>query len=105
MANSTIRVIGGNFITARRSVCIDGVDMQYAGAVRKVDAEGIRAQLGLGNIVLLSCMGTSPTGESLQSGHGRSRRGDGGGHECRQARLSFRQPGGDRYRPAACSMS
>ena len=65
MANSTIRVIGGNFITARPVGVIDGVDMQYAGAVRKVDAEGIRAQLGLGNIVLLSCMGTSPTGESF----------------------------------------
>ena len=65
MANSTIRVIGGNFITARPVGIIDGVDLQYAGAVRKVDAEGIRAQLGLGNIVLLSCMGTSPTGESF----------------------------------------
>lgn len=31
--------------------------------MRKVDAEGIRAQLGLGNIVMLSCLGTSPTGE------------------------------------------
>jgi amino-acid N-acetyltransferase len=65
MANSRIRVIGGNFITARPVGVIDGVDMQYAGAVRKVDAEGIRAQLGLGNIVLLSCLGTSPTGESF----------------------------------------
>ena len=44
MANSTIRVIGGNFITARPVGVIDGVDLQYAGAVRKVDAEGIRAQ-------------------------------------------------------------
>lgn len=65
MANSRIRVIGGNFITARPVGVIDGVDMQYAGAVRKIDADGIRAQLGLGNIVLLSCMGTSPTGESF----------------------------------------
>lgn len=65
MANSTIRVIGGNFITARPVGIIEGVDMQYAGAVRKVDADGIRAQLGLGNIVLLSCLGTSPTGESF----------------------------------------
>lgn len=65
MANSTIRVIGGNFITARPVGIIDGVDLQYAGAVRKVDADGIRAQLALGNIVLLSCMGTSPTGESF----------------------------------------
>lgn len=63
MANNTIRVIGGNFVTARPIGVIDGVDLQYAGRVRKVDVEGIRAQLQLGNIVLLSCMGASPTGE------------------------------------------
>lgn len=63
MANSTIRVVGGNFITAKPVGVLDGVDMQYAGQVRKVDAEGIRAQLGIGNIVLLSCLGSSPTGE------------------------------------------
>jgi len=65
MANSTIRVVGGNFITAKPVGVLDGVDMQYAGNVRKIDAEGIRAQLGIGNIVLLSCMGASPTGETF----------------------------------------
>ena len=63
MANSTIRVIKGNFITARPLGVLDGVDMQYAGCVRKIDAEGIRAQLSIGNIVTLSSMGASPTGE------------------------------------------
>ncbi|MEZ7913058.1 MAG: amino-acid N-acetyltransferase [Propionivibrio sp.] len=63
MANSTIRVVAGNFITAKPLGVIDGVDMQYAGAVRKIDAEGIRAQLGMGNIVILSSLGASPTGE------------------------------------------
>ena len=63
MANSTIRVIAGNFITAKPLGVIDGVDMQYAGAVRKIDAEGIKAQLGMGNIVILSSLGASPTGE------------------------------------------
>jgi len=63
MANSTIRVVGGNFVTARPLGVLDGVDLQYSGQVRKVDSEGIRAQLGLGNIVLLSCLGSSPTGE------------------------------------------
>ncbi len=63
MANSMIRVIMGNFITAKPIGVIDGVDMQYAGAVRKIDGEGIRAQLGIGNIVALSCLGSSPTGE------------------------------------------
>ena len=63
MANSMIRVVAGNFITAKPLGVIDGVDMQYAGAVRKIDAEGIRAQLGMGNIVILSSLGASPTGE------------------------------------------
>ena len=63
MANSTIRVVAGNFITAKPLGVLDGVDMQYAGSVRKIDAEGIRAQLRIGNIVILSCLGSSPTGE------------------------------------------
>ncbi|MDR0673161.1 MAG: amino-acid N-acetyltransferase [Zoogloeaceae bacterium] len=63
MAGSRIRVIGGNFITARPLGVLDGVDLQYSGMVRKVDAEGLKAQLSLGNIVLLSCQGASPTGE------------------------------------------
>jgi amino-acid N-acetyltransferase len=63
MANAQIRVIGGNFITAQPIGVLDGIDLQYAGKVRKVDAEGLRAQLGIGNIVLLSCQGASPTGE------------------------------------------
>ena len=63
MANSQIRVITGNFITGQPIGVLDGIDMQYAGKVRKVDAEGLKAQLGLGNIVLLNCEGPSPTGE------------------------------------------
>ncbi|MDR1934340.1 MAG: amino-acid N-acetyltransferase [Candidatus Accumulibacter sp.] len=65
MANSRIRVVAGNFITAKPVGVIDGVDMQYAGTVRKIDSEGIRAQLGIGNVVILSCLGSSPTGESF----------------------------------------
>jgi amino-acid N-acetyltransferase len=65
MAHSRIRVVGGNFITAKPVGVLDGVDLQYCGIVRRVDAEGIHAQLSLGNIVLLSCVGTSLTGESF----------------------------------------
>jgi len=63
MANARIRVIGGNFVTGQPIGVLDGLDLQYAGKVRKVDTEGLRAQLGLGNIVLLNCEGSSPTGE------------------------------------------
>ena len=65
MAGATIRVVGGNFITAKPMGVLDGVDLHYTGAVRKVDTEGIKAQLSLGNIALLSCVGVSPTGENF----------------------------------------
>ena len=38
MAGSTVRVISGNFITARPVGVLDGVDFQHSGLVRKVDA-------------------------------------------------------------------
>ena len=63
MANSTIRAVTGNFIVTKPLGVIDGVDMQYAGSVRKIDADGIKAQLRIGNIVILSPLGASPTGE------------------------------------------
>lgn len=63
MANAKIRVISGNFITGQPIGVLDGIDMMYAGKVRKVDAEGLQAQLSIGNLVLLNCEGSSPTGE------------------------------------------
>jgi N-acetylglutamate synthase-like GNAT family acetyltransferase len=41
MAGSTVRVISGNFITARPIGILDGVDFQHTGLVRKVDVGGI----------------------------------------------------------------
>ena len=63
MQGSRLRVASGNLVTARPIGVLDGIDMQYAGSVRKIDAEGIKAQLRLGNIVILSSLGASPTGE------------------------------------------
>ncbi len=63
MANADIRVAGGNFVTAQPRGIVDGVDMLYAGEVRKVHAEAIRTRLGAGDLVLLSPLGYSPTGE------------------------------------------
>lgn len=63
MHNARIRVCGGNFVTAQPLGVLDGVDFQHTGKVRRVDHEGIRAQLALGNIVLLPPLGYSPTGE------------------------------------------
>jgi len=65
MAGSTVRVISGNFITARPVGVVDGIDFQHSGLVRKVDVMGIRQTLDLGAMVLLSPFGFSPTGEAF----------------------------------------
>jgi len=65
MAGSTVRVISGNFITARPIGVLDGVDFQHSGMVRKVDAAGIARALEHGAMVLLSPFGFSPTGEAF----------------------------------------
>ena len=63
MAGSYMRVTGGNFITARPVGVVDGVDYQYTGAVRKIIAEEINADLDQHNVVLISPLGVSPAGE------------------------------------------
>lgn len=65
MAGSTVRVISGNFITARPVGIVDGVDFQHSGLVRKVDVGGISRSLDFGAMVLLSPFGFSPTGEAF----------------------------------------
>ncbi|MDB5892503.1 MAG: N-acetylglutamate synthase [Rhodoferax sp.] len=65
MAGATVRMISGNFITARPVGIVEGVDFQHSGLVRKVDAAGIRRTLDFGAIVLLSPFGFSPTGEAF----------------------------------------
>jgi amino-acid N-acetyltransferase len=65
MAGSTVRVISGNFITARPVGIVDGVDFQHSGLVRKVDVAGIKRTIDLGAMVLLSPFGFSPTGEAF----------------------------------------
>lgn len=65
MAGSTVRVISGNFLTARPVGIVDGVDFQHSGVVRKVDVAGITRSLDMGAMVLLSPFGFSPTGEAF----------------------------------------
>ena len=68
MAGATVRVISGNFITARPVGIIDGVDYMHSGLVRKVDVQGIARTLDMGALVLLSPFGFSPTGEAFNLG-------------------------------------
>ncbi|MBK6321185.1 amino-acid N-acetyltransferase [Candidatus Aalborgicola defluviihabitans] len=65
MADSTVRVISGNFITARPVGIVDGVDFQNSGLVRKVDTAGISRVLDSGAMLLVSPFGFSPTGEAF----------------------------------------
>lgn len=65
MAGSTVRVISGNFLTARPVGIVDGVDFQHSGLVRKVDVAGISRVLDMGALVLISPFGFSPTGEAF----------------------------------------
>ena len=63
LAGGFLRVTGGNFITARPVGVVDGVDFHYTGAVRKVVAEEIQGDLAQENVVLITPIGASPTGE------------------------------------------
>ncbi len=65
MANATVRVVSGNFLTARPVGIVDGVDFQQSGLVRKVDSAAIRSLIDIGAVVLLSPFGFSPTGEAF----------------------------------------
>jgi amino-acid N-acetyltransferase len=65
MAHSQIRVVSGNFITARPVGILDGVDFKHTGLVRKIDATGIRRAVEFGALVMLSPFGFSPTGEAF----------------------------------------
>jgi len=65
MAHSAIRIISGNFVTARPIGVIDGVDLEFTGAARKIAYETIHPILSAGGLVLLSPLGFSPTGEAF----------------------------------------
>lgn len=63
MHNARLRVVSGNFVTARPVGVRAGFDYQHTGEVRRVETAAIRAALDASFIVLLSPLGYSPTGE------------------------------------------
>ncbi|MEY4748899.1 MAG: amino-acid N-acetyltransferase [Pseudomonadota bacterium] len=65
MANATVRVVSGNFLTARPVGIVDGIDFQHSGVVRRVDGAAIRRAIESEAVVLLSPFGFSPTGEAF----------------------------------------
>lgn len=63
MAGASVRVVSGNFITARPYGIHNGIDYCQTGNVRNVDSDAINQHLINNNVVLISPIGYSPTGE------------------------------------------
>jgi amino-acid N-acetyltransferase len=63
MHNAAIHLISGNFVIAKPMGVRNGFDYQHTGEVRRIEVAPIRGQLDAGNVVLLSPLGSSPTGE------------------------------------------
>lgn len=63
MGGARVVTASGNLVTARPVGVSQGVDHGHTGEVRRVDVESINAQLARGAIVLMSCIGYSPSGE------------------------------------------
>lgn len=60
-----VEVVAGNFVTAMPMGVIDGVDLQYTGKVRKLATDAIDTMLDNRQLVLISPLGYSPTGETF----------------------------------------
>ena len=63
MAGAKIKVASGNFVVAKPLGVIDGTDYCYTGVVRRIDYSAIHQQLDQDNVVLISPLGYSPSGE------------------------------------------
>lgn len=63
MHGARIRVISGNFVTARPAGVVEGIDLQSQGRVRRIDHLAIRRHLDQGDMVLMPPLGYSVTGE------------------------------------------
>lgn len=65
MRETRLQVSSGNFVTAQPLGIHGGVDFEHTGEVRRVDADAIRAKLDRHEIVLVTPIGYSPTGEAF----------------------------------------
>ncbi|HEY8157676.1 MAG TPA: amino-acid N-acetyltransferase [Methylobacter sp.] len=63
MAGAKIKVASGNFVVAKPIGVIDGIDYCHTGEVRRIDSAAIHQQLDQDNVVLISPIGYSPSGE------------------------------------------
>jgi amino-acid N-acetyltransferase len=63
MQGASIRTVISNVVTAQPIGVKDGIDFLHAGKVRRIDVEGLKAQLSSGAIPIISPIGYSVTGE------------------------------------------
>lgn len=63
MHGSNIRVCRGNFVAGQPVGVLDGVDFHFTGKVRRIQSAAIQQQLDAGNLVLISNLAYSVTGE------------------------------------------
>ena len=63
MANAELKVASGNFVIAKPIGVIDGIDYANTGAVRRINSAAIHNQLAQHNLVLISPVGYSPSGD------------------------------------------
>lgn len=65
LRGSDLKVCSGNFVIAKPYGVVEGRDLEYTGKVRKIATKAITQMLETHHIVLLSCIGYSPTGEAF----------------------------------------
>lgn len=63
MAGAHLQLASGNYVTAKPLGVRDGVDYQFTGEVRKIASDAIQQRLADDDIVLLSSIGYSPSGQ------------------------------------------
>ncbi|HAI96236.1 MAG: amino-acid N-acetyltransferase [Cycloclasticus sp.] len=62
-SKTTIKIASGNFILAKPLGVINGVDYQFTGDVRRVNGDAISNLLSSGQVLLISPLGYSPSGD------------------------------------------
>lgn len=65
LEGARLSVVTANLVIARPSGVREGVDLGWTGEVRKIESERLVSLLHGGHIILQSCLGTSPTGETF----------------------------------------
>lgn len=63
MYNADLRVSSGNYVAAKPLGIVEGIDFQFTGEIRSIDTDTIMAKLDAREIVLVSPLGYSVTGE------------------------------------------